>query len=154
MYKWNEELSTIPKKESDKLIKSSIEDFVLIPSESEDTSGSDSECDLSPCDDFSPINVPKGKFVTFSIPLFDSNDDFTSSDDKSLFDEDVLEDKVKIYLNPLFKFNDEYISSNVNPHFDKLFGDIKDSYVSILDEPDLFVTPLFDANEDKCFDPS
>nr|GEX52498.1 hypothetical protein [Tanacetum cinerariifolium] len=26
----------------------------------------------------------------------------------------------------------------------------KDSY---LDEPDLLVTPLFDANEDECFDP-
>ncbi|GKB91627.1 hypothetical protein Tco_0963899 [Tanacetum coccineum] len=35
----NEELSTIPEKESDEFIKSSIEDFVPIPSESEDTSG-------------------------------------------------------------------------------------------------------------------
>ncbi|GJU57870.1 hypothetical protein Tco_1235636 [Tanacetum coccineum] len=29
----------------------------------------------------------------------------------------------------------------------------KDSYVSNLDEPVLLVTPLFDANEDECFDP-
>ncbi|GKD17423.1 hypothetical protein Tco_1206581 [Tanacetum coccineum] len=29
----------------------------------------------------------------------------------------------------------------------------KDSYVSSLDEPALLVTPLFDANEDECFDP-
>ncbi|GKB09642.1 hypothetical protein Tco_0837954, partial [Tanacetum coccineum] len=112
----NEELSTIPKKElgqSDEFIKSSVEDLVPIPSESEDTSKSDSDCDLPSCDDFSPINDYEEKSVTFSNPLFDSNDDFTSSD--SLSDEDVLEDNVKIYSNPLFEFDDEYISSDVNP---------------------------------------
>ncbi|GJV04648.1 hypothetical protein Tco_1338217 [Tanacetum coccineum] len=117
----NEELSTIPKKESDEFIKSSVEDLVPIPSESEDTFESDGECDLSSCDDFSPIDVPEGKSVTFSNPLFDSNDDFTSSDDESLSDEDVPEDNVKIYSNPLFEFDDEYISSDVNPHFDEVF---------------------------------
>ncbi|GJV51851.1 hypothetical protein Tco_1447592 [Tanacetum coccineum] len=86
----DEHLSTIPEKESDEFIKSSVEDLVPIPSESEDTSGSDS--DLPSCDDFSPINVYEEKSVTFSNPLFDSNDDFTSSDDESLSDEDVPED--------------------------------------------------------------
>nr|GFC70181.1 hypothetical protein [Tanacetum cinerariifolium] len=37
----NEELSTILEKESDEVIKSSVEDFVLIPSEPEDTSEND-----------------------------------------------------------------------------------------------------------------
>nr|GFA11972.1 hypothetical protein [Tanacetum cinerariifolium] len=73
----NEELNTITEKESKEFIKSSIEDLVLIPSESEDTSGSDN---------------------------------FTSSDDESLSDEDVPDDKVTIYSNPLFEFDDEYIS--------------------------------------------
>ncbi|GJW22723.1 hypothetical protein Tco_0033345 [Tanacetum coccineum] len=93
--------------------------------------------------------------MTFSNPLFDSNDDFTSSDDESLSEEDVLEDNVKIYSNPFFKFDDEYISSDVNPLFDEVLENIesKDSYVSNLDEPDLLVTPLSDANEDECFDP-
>ncbi|GJU85243.1 hypothetical protein Tco_1292789 [Tanacetum coccineum] len=151
----DEDLSTIPEKESDKFIKSSVEDLVPIPSESEDTSESDSVCDLPSCDDFSPINVYEEKSVTFSNPLFDSNDDFTSSDDESLFDEDVPEDHVKLYSNPLFEFNDEYISSDVNPLFDEVLENIesKDSYVSNLDEPDLLVTPLSDANEDECFDP-
>ncbi|GJZ36894.1 hypothetical protein Tco_0583085 [Tanacetum coccineum] len=150
-----EELSTIPKKESDEFIKSSIEDFVPIPSEFEDTSGSDGECDLSSCDDFSPINISEEKFMTFSNPLFDSNEDFTSSDNESLSDEDVPEDNVKIYSNPLFEFDDEYIFSDVNPLFDKVLENIKskDSYVSNLDEPTLLVTPLSDANEDECFDP-
>nr|GEX45162.1 hypothetical protein [Tanacetum cinerariifolium] len=149
----DEELSTILKKESDEVIKSSVEDLVLIPCESKDTSRSDSECDLPPCDDFSPNNVFEEKFVTFSNPLFDSNDDFTSSDDESLSEEDVPKDNVKIYSNPLFEFDDEYISSDINPLFDEMLRDIKDSYVSNLDESDLFVIPLSDANEDKCFDP-
>ncbi|GJR34867.1 hypothetical protein Tco_1210551 [Tanacetum coccineum] len=151
----NEELSTISEKESDEFIKSSVEDLVPIPSESEDTSGSDSECILLSCDDFSPINVYEEKFVTFSNPLFDSNDDFTSSDDESLSDEDVPEDNFKIYSNPLFEFDDEYISSDINPLFDEVLENIesKDSYVSNLDEPALLVTPLSDVNEDKCFDP-
>nr|GEZ32565.1 hypothetical protein [Tanacetum cinerariifolium] len=111
----NEDLSTIPEKESDEVIKSSVKDFVPIPSESEDTFGSDSEYDLSLCDDFSPIDVPEGKFVTFSNPLFCLNGDFTSSDDESLSDEDVLEN-----------------------------SECKVSYDSNLDEPDFLVTPLFD----------
>nr|GEZ02699.1 hypothetical protein [Tanacetum cinerariifolium] len=122
----DEELSTILEKESDDVIKSSVDDLVSIPSESEDTFGSDNEYDLPSCDDFSPIDVPEGKSVTFFNPLFDSNDDFTSSDDESLSDEDVPEN-----------------------------NDIKSkaSYDSNLDEPALLVTPLFDSNEDECFDP-
>nr|GEY68559.1 hypothetical protein [Tanacetum cinerariifolium] len=92
----NEIISQIPPSiESHKVIKSSVEDFVPIPSESEDTFGSDSEYDLPSCDDLSPINVPEGKSVTFSSPLFGSNDNFTSSDDESLSDEEVPEDNVK-----------------------------------------------------------
>nr|GFB04380.1 hypothetical protein [Tanacetum cinerariifolium] len=151
----NEELSTIPDKELDKFINFSVEDLVPILSEPDDTSGSDSEYDLSSCDDFSPIDVLEGNSVTFLNPLFDSNDDFTSSDDESLSDEDVPEDNVKMYSNPLFEFDDEYISSDVNPLFDEVLKNIKnkDSYDYNLDEPDLLVTPLSDANEDECFDP-
>ncbi|GJZ78833.1 hypothetical protein Tco_0643670 [Tanacetum coccineum] len=133
----------IPKKESDEVIKSSVEDLIPIPSKSEDTSESDSECDLPFCDNF----------VTFFNPLFDSNNDFTSSDDESLPEEDVPKENFKIYSNPLFEFDDEYISSIVNPLFNEVLEDIKseDSYVSKLVEPILPVTFLFDANE--CFDP-
>ncbi|GKA48256.1 hypothetical protein Tco_0741214 [Tanacetum coccineum] len=151
----DENLSTIPEKESDEVIKSSVKDLVPIPSESEDTSESDSDCDLPSCDDFSPINVYEEKSVTFFNPLFDSNDNLTSSDDESLSDEDILEENVKIYSNPLFEFDDEYISSDVNPLFDEVLENIKsrDSYVYNLDDPDMLVTPLSDDNEDECFDP-
>nr|GEZ53666.1 hypothetical protein [Tanacetum cinerariifolium] len=149
----NKELSTILEKESDEIIKSSVEDLVLIPSKSEDTSESDSECVLPSCDYFYPINVFEEKSVTFSNPLFDSNDDFTSSNDESLSNEDVPEDNVKIYSNPLFGFDDEYISSDVNPLFDEVLEDIKckDSYASNLDESTSLVTPLFDSNKDEYF---
>ncbi|GJY92662.1 hypothetical protein Tco_0508444 [Tanacetum coccineum] len=147
----NEELSTIPEKESDEFIKSSVEDLILILREFEDTSGSDSENVLPSSDDFSPIFEEKS--VTLSNPLFDSNN-FTSSDNELLSDEGISED-VKIYSNPLFEFDDEYISSDVNPLFDEVLENIesKDSYVSNLDDLALLVTPLFGANEDECFDP-
>ncbi|GKD07941.1 hypothetical protein Tco_1187626 [Tanacetum coccineum] len=147
-------LSTIPEKESNEVIKSSVEDLVPIPSESEDTSDNDSECDLPFCDDSPLIDVLGGNFMTFSNPLFDSDNDFTSSDDESLPEEDVPKGNFKIYSNPLFEFDDEYISSDVNPLFDEVLEDIesKDSYVSNLDEPAFLVTPLPDANEDECFD--
>nr|GEW98807.1 hypothetical protein [Tanacetum cinerariifolium] len=78
----NEELNTIPKKESNEFIKSSDEDLVPIPSESEDTYGSNSECILPTCDNFSPIGVLEERAETFSNPLFNLNNNFTSSSDE------------------------------------------------------------------------
>nr|GFD17023.1 hypothetical protein [Tanacetum cinerariifolium]GFD17042.1 hypothetical protein [Tanacetum cinerariifolium] len=46
-------------------------------------SDDESECDVPIKDESSPA------FTTFSNPLFDDNDDFSSSDDKSLSEEDV-----------------------------------------------------------------
>ncbi|GJU61303.1 hypothetical protein Tco_1243138 [Tanacetum coccineum] len=61
----DEYLSTIPEKESNKVIKSSVEDLVPIPSESEDTFDNDKECDLLFCENS----------MTFSNTLFDANND-------------------------------------------------------------------------------
>nr|GEW37596.1 reverse transcriptase domain-containing protein [Tanacetum cinerariifolium] len=60
----DEHLDTIPEKESDEFIKSSVENLVPSPSESED----EHECDVPACDDF----------TTFSNLLFDADDDFSS----------------------------------------------------------------------------
>nr|GEY10126.1 hypothetical protein [Tanacetum cinerariifolium] len=55
-------------------------------------------------------------FTTFSNPIFDYNDDFTSSDDELLSKEDVLMENFKIYSNSLF--DDEEINSNkIDPHY-------------------------------------
>nr|GEV11125.1 hypothetical protein [Tanacetum cinerariifolium] len=71
-------LDTIPDKESDEFIKSSVKNLVPNPSEFEDLSNIGSECDVPVCDDF----------TTFSNLLFDADDNFSSSDDKSFSDED------------------------------------------------------------------
>ncbi|GJU84964.1 hypothetical protein Tco_1292510 [Tanacetum coccineum] len=89
----DEDLSTILEKESDEFIKSSVEDLVPIPSKSEDTLDSDSEYDYPFCDNS----------VTFSNPLFDVNDYFTSSDDESLPEEHVQEYILK-FIRTLFLY--------------------------------------------------
>nr|GEY87989.1 hypothetical protein [Tanacetum cinerariifolium] len=102
----NEELSTISEKESDEVIKSSVEDFVPILSESEDTSGSDSECGLPSYDNFSPINIPGGEILLEDIENKDSS--------VSNIEEPAL------LVTPLFDANeDEYIDTST---------DIKDGY--------------------------
>ncbi|GJS82259.1 hypothetical protein Tco_0748800 [Tanacetum coccineum] len=102
----DEHLDTIPEKESDRLIKSSVENLVPILSEPEVTSDNESECDMPVCYDF----------TTFSNSLFDSNDDFTSSDDESLSDEDVPMENFKIYSNSRFD-DEEIISPKNDPHY-------------------------------------
>nr|GEY52896.1 hypothetical protein [Tanacetum cinerariifolium] len=53
----NKDLSTNPKKESNEFIKSSVKNLVPLPSESEDTSEGDNECDLPACDEcFDPTD--------------------------------------------------------------------------------------------------
>nr|GEY77589.1 hypothetical protein [Tanacetum cinerariifolium] len=83
--------------ESDEFIKSSVENLVPNPSESE----GEHECDVPACDDF----------TTFSNLLFDVDDDFSSSDDQSFYDED---NSKKIYSNLLF--DEEIISMKIDPH--------------------------------------
>nr|GEX15725.1 hypothetical protein [Tanacetum cinerariifolium] len=78
----DEHLNTIPNTTSDKENESSVKDLNPTPSESEDLSDNESECDVPIYDDSFP------NFMTFSNPLFDSNDDFTYSDDES-FSEDI-----------------------------------------------------------------
>nr|GEU32078.1 hypothetical protein [Tanacetum cinerariifolium] len=106
----DEHLSTISETESNELIKSSVDNFVLILRESEVTSDNESECD---------VPVKMGSFLiftTFSNPLFNCNDDFTSSDDESLSNEDVSMENFKIYSNPLFD-DEEIICNKIDPHY-------------------------------------
>nr|GFC17196.1 hypothetical protein [Tanacetum cinerariifolium] len=71
----DEHLDTISATESNEVIKSSVEDLVPIPSESEGIP--DNMCDVPFCDNSPPLNVSKDQFKDF----FDSNDDSTSIDD-------------------------------------------------------------------------
>nr|GEZ57092.1 hypothetical protein [Tanacetum cinerariifolium] len=112
----DEHVSTIPETESDEVIKSSVKNLVPIPSESEVTSDNESKCDVPVNDESSPI------FTTFLNPLFECNDDFTSSNDKSLSNEDVSMENFKIYSNPLF--DNEIISSKIDPHHSNSESDL------------------------------
>nr|GEX49228.1 hypothetical protein [Tanacetum cinerariifolium] len=103
----NEHLDTISGTESDEFIKSSVENLVPIPSESENFSDIESECDMPDCDDSQTRN-----FSTFSNPLFD---DSTSSDDESSHEEVIHEMRFKTYLNLLFYLDEKIISSEFNP---------------------------------------
>nr|GEY67409.1 hypothetical protein [Tanacetum cinerariifolium] len=71
----DEHLDTILATESNKVIKSSVEDLVLIPSESEGIP--DNTCDMPFHDNSPPLDVSKDQFEEFS----NSNDDSTSIDD-------------------------------------------------------------------------
>ncbi|GJZ60421.1 hypothetical protein Tco_0616237 [Tanacetum coccineum] len=83
-----------------------VENLVQIPSESEDSSKG--ECDLPPDDDSS-----KNHDLTFSNPLFDIDEDFTSSDE-SFSEEDVPNENFKIFSNPLFDLDEGITSTKVD----------------------------------------
>nr|GEU76635.1 retrotransposon protein, putative, unclassified [Tanacetum cinerariifolium] len=73
----DEHLNTITATESDEFIKSSVENLILIPSESEGIP--DNMCDVPFHDNSLPLNISKDQFEDFS----DSNDEFSSTDDDS-----------------------------------------------------------------------
>ncbi|GKE21745.1 hypothetical protein Tco_1433257 [Tanacetum coccineum] len=87
----DENLSTIPEKESDEVIKSSVEDLVPIPSDDDES--------------LSDEDVPKDNVKIYSNPLFEFDDKYISSDVNPLFDE-VLED---------IKSKDSYVSKLDEP---------------------------------------
>nr|GEY66324.1 hypothetical protein [Tanacetum cinerariifolium] len=78
----DEHLDTIPATESDELIKSSVEDLVLIPSESEGIL--DTMCDVHLVNNPIPLEAKDH----FEIAL-NSYDDISSSDDDSLYKENI-----------------------------------------------------------------
>nr|GFB05169.1 hypothetical protein [Tanacetum cinerariifolium] len=73
----DEHHDTIPKTKSNEFIKSSVENLVPIPSESEGNPGN--MCDVTFHNNSSPLDISKDQFEDFS----DSNDDSTSIDDDS-----------------------------------------------------------------------
>ncbi|GKB20796.1 hypothetical protein Tco_0854719 [Tanacetum coccineum] len=101
-------------------IESSVENLNLTPSESEDLSDYVSECDLPFCDNSPDFN---NDFEIFSNHLFDSNDDYTSSDDESFSEEDVPVENFKIYSNPFLEFDEEIFSSEINPLYNEVLED-------------------------------
>nr|GEX39348.1 hypothetical protein [Tanacetum cinerariifolium] len=113
----DEHLNTILATKSDEFIKSSVENLVPNPSESE----GENECDVPAC------------FTTFSNILFDVVYDFDSSDDQSLSDEDFPKE---IYSNHLF--DEEIISMKINPHHFNAESDLIESLLNRIDKTDCY----------------
>nr|GEY75616.1 hypothetical protein [Tanacetum cinerariifolium] len=102
----DEHLNTVSITESDEFIKSSVENLVPNPSESEGENG----CDVHAC------------FTTFLNILFDADYEFDSSDDQSCSNEDVPE---KIFSNPLFE--EEIIPTKIDRHHFNAESDLIES---------------------------
>ncbi|GJU49808.1 hypothetical protein Tco_1219363 [Tanacetum coccineum] len=162
----DEVISTTPEKENDEFIKSSVDDLVPIPRESEVTSVYDDlECDM-------PITIPlpttdvREEDFDINSPLGEQVVDFLMENvdvaglprhlvkqlfshllknlslAKEMSDEPLGDDsKPRSYdvtfLNPLFDFNDDSTLCYDNPLFDEEFEDI-----SSLDPPES--TPVID----------
>ncbi|GKC42612.1 hypothetical protein Tco_1060334, partial [Tanacetum coccineum] len=78
----------------------------------------ESECNMPVCDDF----------TTVSNPLFDADDDFSSSDDESFSDEDVPKENIKKISNPLS--DEEIISTKIDPHHFNAESDLIESLLN------------------------
>ncbi|GJU85252.1 hypothetical protein Tco_1292798 [Tanacetum coccineum] len=143
----DEVISTTPERENDEFIKSSIDDLVPIPRESEvtlvcDDLEWDRKIDFNPSRDIEelerlladdPVPVPR----VFDEPLgnFDS----------------VPRSYDVTFLNPLFDFNDDFTLCNDNSLFDEEFEDISGldppESTPVIDESTLLVTPLPDPDQ-------
>nr|GEZ32016.1 hypothetical protein [Tanacetum cinerariifolium] len=92
--------------ELDEVVESSIKNLVPIPHEYEVTSDNEIKSNEPDKDDSSV-------FTTFSNPLFNNSDDFTS------YDEDVPIKESKVCSNPLFN-NDEINSDELESHEERI----------------------------------
>nr|GEW88243.1 hypothetical protein [Tanacetum cinerariifolium] len=123
-----EHLSIIPETESNEVVKSSAKNLVQIPSEYEVTSDDESECDVLVKDESSLM------FTTFLNPLFDFNDDLTSSNGESFSNKDVPMESFKVYWNLLF--DDEEINyDKIDPNY---FNAESDLIKSLFNQDTLF----------------
>nr|GEW54909.1 hypothetical protein [Tanacetum cinerariifolium] len=124
-----EHLSVTHETISNDVTESNAEHLLPITSECEVASEDESECDMPAKDDCSRV------FTTFSNHLFNDNDDFDSSDDESLPDEDVSAEEFKVYSNPLFD-EDEINSDKLDPHCFNVESDFVESWLNQIKESD------------------
>nr|GEZ32577.1 hypothetical protein [Tanacetum cinerariifolium] len=79
----DEHLDTIPAMESDAFIKSGVKDLISIPSESKGIP--EHKCDVPSHDNSPPLDVSTDRFEDF----FESNEEFSSTNDDSFFIDDI-----------------------------------------------------------------
>nr|GEY66149.1 hypothetical protein [Tanacetum cinerariifolium] len=79
-----------------------------------------------------PVKDDSLVFTNFSNPLFKDNDDLTSSDGKSLSEEDVPIEESKVYSNPLFDDN-EINSDELESHVESNFVESQSNHDALID---------------------
>nr|GEY80068.1 hypothetical protein [Tanacetum cinerariifolium] len=137
----DEHLDTIPTTELDEVIKSSVENLIPIPSESEGIP--EHMCDVPSNDNSPPLDVSKDQFEDFS----ESNDEFSSPDDDSFSidnidyvdasppDSEIVSSEVKEIVIPETKSSSTSLNSllhetntsdNSSPKFETFCFDVKE----------------------------
>nr|GFA69335.1 hypothetical protein [Tanacetum cinerariifolium] len=145
----DEHLDTIPATESDEFIKSSVENLIPIPSESEGIP--EHMCDVPSHDNSSPLDVLKNQFEDF----YESNEEFSSTDDDSFSfdkidyveasppDSELVNSKVMEFVTPevggIKASNDNPI-----PFYDPIISGTP-SNLTPSGESDFFLEVLFDV---------
>nr|GEU51455.1 NAC domain-containing protein [Tanacetum cinerariifolium] len=163
------------RKGNDEFIKSSVDDLIPIPRESEVNLVCDDLEYSMPIDPPSPrldvlgdrkvdIDLPFGEHLD-TLSTGDTEIDFNPKDlrtndlilvpwvfDKPLGNSDSMTRSYDVtFSNPLFDFNDDYTFCYDNPLFDVEFEDISSldppELTPVIDESSLLVTPLPDSKE-------
>nr|GEU38234.1 retrovirus-related Pol polyprotein from transposon TNT 1-94 [Tanacetum cinerariifolium] len=142
----DEHLDTISAMESDEVIKSSVENLVLIPSESKGIS--DNMYDVPFHDNFPPLDISNDQFEDFS----DSNDDSTSIDDDSFSIDDIERILREKLLNINILIADiEALKDNPTLSSDFMTKSSSTSLNFLLEETNTFDNSL-PKSETFCFD--
>nr|GEY54443.1 hypothetical protein [Tanacetum cinerariifolium] len=140
-----EHLITTLVTELDGVAESGDKNRIPIPREYEVTSDNKSEYN-EPINDDSFL-----AFTTFTNPLFNDKDDFTSNDNESIHDEDVTIEEFKVYSNPFF--DDEIYSDELESHVETNFVESLSNHDTLkfdhLEEFSRALIPIHIAEEER-----
>nr|GFA57597.1 reverse transcriptase domain-containing protein [Tanacetum cinerariifolium] len=119
-----EHFSTALVTELDEVVESSIKNLVPILRKYEVTLDNESESN-------EPVKDDSSVFTTFSNPLFNDSNDFTSNNNKSIHNENVPIEQSKVYSNPLYDNDDIY--------YDELESHVESNFVESLSNHDALI---------------
>nr|GEX29430.1 hypothetical protein [Tanacetum cinerariifolium] len=131
----DEHLDTIPVTKSDEVIKSCVEDLVLIPSEFEGIP--DTMCDVHLLNNPTPLETK----VHFEI-VINSNKDISSSDDDSLYNENTEYVEASPHDSELVSLEIEALKDNLTSSSELLTKSSSTSPKSFLEETNTFHNSL------------
>nr|GEY84499.1 hypothetical protein [Tanacetum cinerariifolium] len=134
-----EHLSITPETESDEITEFNAENLLPILSKCEVTLEDEIECDMPAKDVCSPV------FTLYSNPLFKDNDNFDSSDDESLPDEDVSDGNSQQEEIDIVTETDDVLPPSIENFADDPEGDIHFLEELLIDES-ILSDELSDAN--------